>query len=355
MNTHKNMLKRHAGRAKKLLTLAAATLLLAACASAPTTLEGVAEVRNRLTTLRTNPDLATLAALEIQAAETAVRAAERPQEDRDLANHYLLIADQKVEIANAWAQSRLYENQRNALSTQSNNAQLAARTREADMARSDAANARNQAMSARSDASSARSAAEIARDQAAMAQDDANAARRDTERAQNQVAVARSNADSAQVAADIANDQAAMARHQANIARAETEELQRQITDLNARMTDRGLVVTLGDVLFETGKSELRGGTPQNLDKLAAFLTRFETRTIQIEGHTDSVGSDSSNVILSQQRADSVQSYLVQNGVNSSRIVTSGRGEMSPIASNDSATGRQQNRRVEVIISNPAE
>lgn len=376
MNTRKNTFERHAGRAKKLLTLAAATLVLAACASAPTTLEGVAEVRNRLTTLRTNPDLATLAALEIQAAETAVRAAERPQEDRDLAVHYLLIADQKVEIANAWAQSRLYENQRNALSTQSSEAQLAARTREADMARSDAANARNQAMSARSDANSARSAAEIARDQAAMAQDDANAARRATERAQDQVAVARSNADSAQVAADIANDQAAMARNQANIARnatavaneqsaaarndanaarAETEELQRQITDLNARMTDRGLVVTLGDVLFETGKSELRGGTPQNLDKLAAFLTRFETRTIQIEGHTDSVGTDSSNVILSQQRAESVQGYLVQHGVNSSRIVTSGKGEVSPIASNDSATGRQQNRRVEVIISNPAE
>ncbi|MDO9475693.1 MAG: OmpA family protein [Pseudohongiella sp.] len=355
MNTRKTMFERHAGRAKKLLTLAAATLVLAACASAPTTLEGVAEVRNRLTTLRTNPDLATLAALEIQAAETAVRAAERPQEDRDLAVHYLLIADQKVEIANAWAQSRLYENQRNALSTQSSEAQLAARTREADMARSDAANARNQAMSARSDANSARSAADIARDQAAIAQDDANAARRATERAQNQVAVARSDANSAQVAADIANDQAAMARNQANIARAETEELQRQITELNAQMTDRGLVVTLGDVLFETGNAELRGGTPQNLNNLASFLNRFESRTVQIEGHTDSVGDDSSNMVLSLQRAESVQSYLVRSGVSSNRIVTTGKGEMAPIANNDTPTGRQQNRRVEVIISNAAE
>jgi outer membrane protein OmpA-like peptidoglycan-associated protein len=301
------------GQTQRLLTLAAATLIISACASAPTTLDGVAEVRGKLTTLRTNPDLATLAALEIQAAETAVVAAERPQKDRALATHYLLIADQKVDIANAWAQSRLYENQRNALSTLGSETQLAARTREADMARRDA--------------SSARSAAEVA----------------------------RSDASSAQQAADIANDQAAMARHQANISRAETEELQRQITDLNARMTDRGLVVTLGDVLFETGKYELRGATPQNLDKLAAFLTRYESRTIQIEGHTDSVGSDSSNVILSQQRAESVQRYLVQHGVNSSRIVTSGRGEVSPVASNDSPTGRQQNRRVEVIISNQAE
>jgi outer membrane protein OmpA-like peptidoglycan-associated protein len=348
MNIHRITFKPRPEVAQRLLTLAAATLIIAACASAPVTLEGVAEVRSRLTTLRTNPELATLAAIEIQAAETAVRAAEKPQKDRTLANHYLLIADQKVEIANAWAQSRLYENQRSALSTQGTEAQLAARTREADRARSDAA----------------------------MAQDDADAARRATSRAQDQVAVARNSADSAQVAADIANDQAAMARHQANIARnatataneqsaaarndadaarAETQELQRQITELNARMTDRGLVVTLGDVLFETGKSELRGGTPQNLDKLAAFLTRFETRTIQIEGHTDSVGTDSSNQMLSQQRADSVQGYLVQHGVNSSRIVTSGMGEVSPIASNDSSTGRQQNRRVEVIISNQAE
>lgn len=313
MNIQRITLKPRSGVTQRLLTLAAATLIIAACASAPVTLEGVAEVRSRLTTLRTNPELATLAAIEIQAAETAVRAAERPQKDRVLANHFLLIADQKVEIANAWAQSRLYENQRSALSTQGTEAQLAARTREADRARS---------------------AADIANDQAAMARHQANMARNATA---------------------TANEQSAVARNDADAARAETQELQRQITELNTRMTDRGLVVTLGDVLFETGKSELRGGTQQNLDKLAAFLTRFETRTIQIEGHTDSVGTDSSNQILSQQRADSVQGYLVQHGVNSSRIVSSGMGEVSPIASNDSSTGRQQNRRVEVIISNQAE
>lgn len=313
MNIHRTPFKLRLGVTQRLLTLAAATLIIAACASAPTTLEGVAEVRGRLTTLRTNQELATLAPIEIQAAEGAVRAAEKPQQDRALATHFLLIADQKVEIANAWAQSRLYENQRSALSTQGTEAQLAARTREADRARS---------------------AADIANDQAAMARHQANIARDATA---------------------TANEQSAAARNDADAARAETQELQRQITDLNARMTDRGLVVTLGDVLFETGKSELRGGIPQNLDKLAAFLTRFETRTIQIEGHTDSVGTDSSNQILSQQRADSVQGYLVQHGVNSSRIVSSGMGEVSPIASNDSSTGRQQNRRVEVIISNQAE
>lgn len=111
-------------------------------------------------------------------------------------------------------------------------------------------------------------------------------------------------------------------------------------------------MVTLGDVLFETGNAQLRGGTPSNLNKLAEFLNRFDTRTVTIEGHTDSVGSEMSNITLSQQRADSVQFYLVAQGVSSSRITTSGKGESAPIADNESPTGRQQNRRVEVIISN---
>tara|TARA_R110002072_G_scaffold142853_1_gene288524 strand:- start:102419 stop:103390 length:972 start_codon:yes stop_codon:yes gene_type:complete len=314
----------------RFITLAAAVLLLAACASAPVALDGVDDVRARLTMLRTDPDLANRAEVEIEAAETAVRAAEIPREDRALASHLLLIAGQKVEIANAWAQSRLYEDQRASLSERGNAAQLAARTREADMARSDAA---------------------VARTQATNAQNDADVSRRATERARDQAIAARDDASAAQSAADVAQDRAAMARSDANVARAETEELQRQIIDLNARMTDRGLVVTLGDVLFETGNAELRGGTPQNLDRLAVFLNQFETRTVQIEGHTDSIGNDSYNLVLSEQRADSVRDYLVRSGVVESRIVTTGLGEALPIASNDSVTGRQQNRRVEVIIS----
>ncbi|MEX2333456.1 MAG: OmpA family protein, partial [Pseudohongiella sp.] len=90
-----------------------------------------------------------------------------------------------------------------------------------------------------------------------------------------------------------------------------------------------------------------------NLDRLADFLVRYDTRTAVIEGHTDSVGSESSNLDLSQRRADSVRTYLVGRGVANSRLNASGRGESSPVGSNDSETGRQQNRRVEVIVSNP--
>jgi outer membrane protein OmpA-like peptidoglycan-associated protein len=121
---------------------------------------------------------------------------------------------------------------------------------------------------------------------------------------------------------------------------------------LNARETDRGLVVTLGDLLFETGKSDLKGGAAGNLNKLAAFLDEYPDRTVLIEGHTDDVGSEESNFNLSQRRANSVKSYLVGQGIQSARLSTSGLGEGSPVAGNDTSTGRQQNRRVEVIISN---
>jgi outer membrane protein OmpA-like peptidoglycan-associated protein len=323
---------------RKLLIVTATMLLITACASAPRVPEGSADVRSRLTVLRTNPELASRAPIEIQAAELAVVAAETPQQDVDMARHLVLIADQKVEIAGAWAQSRLYEDQRADLSARSEAMRLDARTREADRARQDANTARNQASSARSDT-------DFARQQAAIAQNAASTALAVADTARDQAAAARNDASAARSDANVA-------RNDAGVARAETAELQRQITELNAQITDRGLVVTLGDVLFETGNAQLRGGTPNNLDKLAAFLNRFETRTVMIEGHTDSVGSDISNMSLSQRRADSVQAYLVSQGVARSRISSDGKGEGSPVADNESPTGRQQNRRVEVIISN---
>lgn len=264
-------------------------LVLSACVTAPKAPEAPLDSRVKLTALQSDPQLATRAPVEMKAAEAAVKAAEAPRADGDYATHLVLLADQKVEIARARAQSRLYEDQRNALSEQSERARLDARTLEADRARRDAT-------AARADAASARD--EVAASQAVRM------------------------------------------------------DLQRQIAELNARETDRGLVVTLGDLLFATGKSDLTGGAGPNLDKLAAFLGEYPDRTVLIEGHTDSVGSQESNYFLSQRRAESVRSYLVSRGVQASRLTTAGLGQDSPVASNDTATGRQQNRRVEVIISN---
>ena len=134
---------------------------------------------------------------------------------------------------------------------------------------------------------------------------------------------------------------------------AESAELQRQIDELQAKETDRGLVLTLGDVLFESGKAQLKSAAAGNLNTLVMFLNNYPNRTVLIEGYTDSVGSDDYNQGLSSRRAESVQAYLVGQGIDRGRLTASGLGESAPVADNESATGRQMNRRVEVIISNP--
>jgi outer membrane protein OmpA-like peptidoglycan-associated protein len=130
--------------------------------------------------------------------------------------------------------------------------------------------------------------------------------------------------------------------------------MERQIAALKAEATDRGLVLTLGNVLFATGKSDVQVGASSNLNKLVTFLNQYPDRTAEIEGHTDNVGRDASNQALSQRRADSVKSYLMQQGISGQRLVAMGKGESQPVTDNDSATGRQQNRRVVVVIDNPA-
>jgi outer membrane protein OmpA-like peptidoglycan-associated protein len=143
------------------------------------------------------------------------------------------------------------------------------------------------------------------------------------------------------------------ARMDADAARTQTAALQAEIDAMNARSTDRGLVLTLGDVLFETAKADLKAGSVADLDQLATFLSKYPDRSVVIEGHTDSVGGEDYNLGLSQRRAESVRAYLMRHGVDPSRVTTQGMGESAPVASNESAGGRQQNRRVEIIVSNP--
>jgi outer membrane protein OmpA-like peptidoglycan-associated protein len=145
------------------------------------------------------------------------------------------------------------------------------------------------------------------------------------------------------------------ARTEADKARAEAADMQRQIEELEAEATDRGLVLTLGDVLFATGSARLQGGADRNLGKLAAFLNKHPERRVLIEGHTDSVGSAAYNRELSRQRAESVRSYLVGQDIAARRLTVAGMGMDRPVASNETAMGRQQNRRVEIIIENQAQ
>jgi len=149
-----------------------------------------------------------------------------------------------------------------------------------------------------------------------------------------------------------AREQTATAREQTASARERAEKLEAELAELQAVPQERGLVVTLGDVVFDVNKAQLKSGGLRTIDKLAAFLERYPDRRVTIEGFTDSTGSAEYNQALSERRAQSVRDALVQKGIDPARVDTQGYGEEFPKASNETAAGRQLNRRVEVVISN---
>jgi OOP family OmpA-OmpF porin len=193
------------------------------------------------------------------------------------------------------------------------------------------------------------------------------------ERARKQLSAATSEAERARIMADIQAQEAALANAQAAAkareaekakleaqaqareaerSRAELALLMKEMSELQGQLTDRGIVLTIGDVLFATGKSELNASAQRSMNKLAEFLQNNQNRNLLVEGHTDSVGNDAYNQGLSEQRAASVKSSLVARGAAADRIVTVGYGKKYPLASNDVEAGKQQNRRVEAIILN---
>jgi len=134
------------------------------------------------------------------------------------------------------------------------------------------------------------------------------------------------------------------------------EELEDELAGLPARQTDRGLVVTLGEhILFDVDRADIKAGGAQDLARVADFLRNNPARNLVIEGHTDSTASDAYNLALSQRRANAVEDFLISQGVDPLRISSRGYGEQLPVATNDSAAGRQQNRRVELVILDPGE
>jgi outer membrane protein OmpA-like peptidoglycan-associated protein len=161
-----------------------------------------------------------------------------------------------------------------------------------------------------------------------------------------------SNANRAAANANQAKDAALNERDAAN---QEAARAQAELEQLKATPTPRGSVMTLGDVLFDTGRAELKSGATRKLDQLVQFLVEHPERRVQIDGFTDSVGSDSYNEELSQRRADSVKAALLSRGVDASRISTEGYGKAYPVANNNDSGGRQLNRRVEVVIGNSSQ
>jgi len=120
---------------------------------------------------------------------------------------------------------------------------------------------------------------------------------------------------------------------------------------LATRDTARGLIANLSDVLFKSGSYELMPGARERLAKVSGIVLAYPGLRLQVEGHTDSIGSDEFNMTLSEKRADSVRDYLTSQGVNEANITAQGFGKGSPVASNDNAAGRALNRRVEMVVS----
>jgi outer membrane protein OmpA-like peptidoglycan-associated protein len=185
--------------------------------------------------------------------------------------------------------------------------------------------------------------ARLAQMHGAAKADDARVAAGQADRDRIVLASRNREVQNAKVATNVALDQ----RDQAT---EEAARLQAEVDQLKAKPTPRGLVLTLGDVLFDTGRAELNPGAGRKLDQLAQFLNEHKDRRVQVDGFTDSVGTDSYNEELSRRRADSVKSALLTRGVDSSRIATQGYGKAFPVANNTDSGGRQLNRRVEVVI-----
>lgn len=182
---------------------------------------------------------------------------------------------------------------------------------------------------------------------------------------ERQIEIARANVSQKQAEATVGSaelrrkdillqaerQESARARSLAASMAGRAEELEQQVSDLQTEDTERGLVLTLGSVLFETNKATLHTGSRRTVQKVAEFLNQYPERKILIEGFTDSRGSDDYNQQLSEDRAQAVRELLVTNGVDSQRVQVEGYGEEYPVASNDNSAGRQQNRRVEIVIS----
>jgi outer membrane protein OmpA-like peptidoglycan-associated protein len=163
--------------------------------------------------------------------------------------------------------------------------------------------------------------------------------------------LAHANQERTQILLSARAREAQGAQNQVAATRAELAQTQQALADLKAKQTDRGVVVTLGDVLFDTGQASLKPGADLTLDRLASYMRSNPNTKVLIEGHTDSVGSDSYNDALSQRRADAVAHALTSRGVSFDDIRAVGRGKNFPVATNDTAAGRQQNRRVEIVFS----
>ena len=286
--------------------------VLAGCASSDLEQAAKAQLTKAQTAYRqaqSDPNVQAYAQLQLADAQKAVQAAEQAQNLEDM-QQLAYLAEKKSQTASVVGAMRKTEQDTQMMGRETQDILLQKRERELKAARADAEQARA-------------SAEARARDAEAKARE-----------------------------AEQARAQAEQARRAAEAEQAKTAALAKELADLKAQQTNRGLVLTVGDVLFATGRAEVAAGGMRSIDKLAEWLKKNPTRNLLIEGHTDNTGPEDFNMKLSQQRAEAVRDQLVSRGVGADRITTKGYGPKYPVVANDSASGRQQNRRVEVVVLN---
>jgi outer membrane protein OmpA-like peptidoglycan-associated protein len=262
------------------------------------------------------------------------------------------LAEKKSQTALSIAEGKVVEKEIETLRKEEADVLMQKRLLEAKLAKTEAEAKAREAEQARSAAAREAATAEKSKKEAEQSRASALAEAEKAERSKKEAEQARSSALAEAEKAEKARMEAEARAREAEQTKAEVDQFLKELSELQGKMTERGIVLTMGDVLFAFGKADLASGAVRNVDKLAAFLEKHPKRNVLIEGHTDSVGSDEFNQTLSQKRADAVKEVLTAKGVSPDRILTKGYGKQFPVASNDTESGRQLNRRVEVLILN---
>lgn len=284
----------------------ASAVMLAACSTIPTSTPTLDQARGDFVAANNNPQVSNYAPLEFKAASDALEqanAAAAKRESLDKIDQLAYLAKQKIATAQQVASQKAAE---------------------ADIANSGRARDRLQ-LEARTN--------------------EANRAKMDAERAKMDAQAAQAQANDAQRAA-------MNAEAQTREAQARAAQLEAQMADLQAKKTERGMIITIGDVLFGTDQARLTPDGMSTVRKLADVLNQNPTRTVLVEGFTDSTGTAAHNQELSERRAGSVAAALTGMGIARERVAMRGYGQSYPVAGNDSASNRQLNRRVEIVLSN---
>jgi outer membrane protein OmpA-like peptidoglycan-associated protein len=304
----------------------AVAALLGACSTAPTRTSLLDQTRLDYRAAQSSASVATYAGLELKQAGAALEQADAAAAHNDSAekiDKLAYLARQQIALTQEVAKQKSAEAEVTGAAKLRDQMRLDQRTNEANLANASAEQSKLAAQTAQQQAVAAQQQATAAQQQAAAAQ--------------------RSSRD--------ARDQAAQSQLKTQEAQARSTQLEAQLADLAAKQTTRGMVITLGDVLFGTDLARLNVPGMRTAQKLADVLQSNPKRTVLVEGFTDSTGSASHNQELSERRAQAVRTALLEFGVDRSRVAVRGYGQSFPVAGNDTAPDRQLNRRVEIVLS----